>query len=138
MIQQARQALHNGKPEPKPLAPVTLRVFELIKLPKNFRVALGWNAPAGIPHLDTDGIAPATATEHDAAPVGVTNRVGQQVADDPAEQGWVADDVHASLHYRQRNPLLARDWRVFEPDPIEHHGQRNGRHDRLYDPGIQA
>ena len=93
MIEQSRQPLDDRQSQAQAFAPVPLRILELVKLAEDLGMALRRNPPAGVPDLDAYRFAPAPASEHYTAPVGVAHGVCQEVADDSGEERRVAHDV---------------------------------------------
>jgi hypothetical protein len=64
------QAAHDGQPQPQSLAPVALRIAQLVEFAEHL-LLLGWrNADAGIPYLDQQMLATLTTANQDAAAAG--------------------------------------------------------------------
>src|SRR6478609_6835159 len=88
MAEQISQSLHNREAEPE--AAEVGAVLDLIILIEDTRQVLFGNADAAVPHLDAHLFAKAAATEQNPASLGVTQRVGQKVAQHHLEHAPVA------------------------------------------------
>src|SRR6266576_32068 len=101
MAEELHEPLDDGQSQTQPLSAVSLRIVELTKLLKNFPMLVLGNPTSGIPDFNSYIIAAAPRTENDAAPVGVTNCVGNQVSHDTFEQYGVTAYKERVAHYRE-------------------------------------
>ena len=90
MAEQLRQAAHDREPQSDALGPIALGIAELIELLKHMLLLVTRNAAAGIPHLDAQVAAPAPASDHDAAAVGIRDGIRDDVAHDAFQQQRIA------------------------------------------------
>src|SRR5579871_1398757 len=87
---------------------VALGSFQPIELAENVLLLIRWNAGPGIPNLDAQLVAAASAAYQYAAARCVTDGVLDQIADDLCEHNGVASDPRVARHDVQRQILFAR------------------------------
>src|SRR5882724_1506191 len=118
MVEELHEPLDNGQSESQPFSAVSLRVLELTELLKNLPMLVLGNPSSGIPHLNSHGLCAASGAKNDAAPVGITNCVGNQVAHDAIEQYGIASYEERVACYRKCEIFLARCGLVLDPDSL--------------------
>ncbi len=88
--EQVGKALHDGKTETEALASFPCGIVELMELFED-RLKLQFrDAGAGVPDLDAELVAAASAAKEELALGGVLHRVRQQIADDLLEKAGIA------------------------------------------------
>src|ERR1700730_14950318 len=93
--------------------------LDLNALPENLPPLIRRNATAGIPHLDPHAIsAPATANQ-DAAAIGIFDGIGNEIAENPAEQLRIASCRQTCRHDSEAETLLRRLHRKRIVDDVE-------------------
>ena len=86
LIKCFSQALRNREAKTKAFAAVALRVAELMKLFEYFALLRWCNADASVPYLEHGRATFLSANHQQTAAVGVTNGVGDQVAQNQLDQ----------------------------------------------------
>src|SRR5579864_5649403 len=132
MVEELHEPLDDGQSQTQPLSAVPLRIVELTKLLKNLPMLVLWNPSSGIPDFNSHCIAAAPRTQNDPAPVGIANRVGNQVSHDSFEQHRVTAYKERVAHHREFKILLARYRLVLDPDSLHQRGQGDGRYARMH------
>ena len=89
MPECACQSIDNGQAQTEPLAAIPLGVAELVKFAKHLALLRRFNAESGVPDLQHRMITPPAASHQQATPVGVANRVGDQVAQHQFNQSHI-------------------------------------------------
>ena len=85
MIEQLGKPVDDGEAEAEPAARPPA-FFDLNELPENLPLLIRRNAAAGIPHFDAHAIAAPAATDQNAAAIGILDGVGNEIAQNPAEE----------------------------------------------------
>jgi hypothetical protein len=96
MVQQMRQASHNGQAETKTLPSIALRIPDLDELGKYIFDAVAWNADTGIGNCNPDDVAQLPTHDRDGAGLRVPNSILHKVSDDAGQQGWIG--FHSTLN----------------------------------------
>ena len=99
MSEQVGKALHDGKTETEALASFACGIVELMEFLED-RLELQFrDAGAGVPDLDAELVAAASAAEQDLAVGRVLHRVRQQIADDLLEKTRIAAYGEPARHH---------------------------------------
>ena len=89
MAEKAAQALHDGEAEAEP-GPARSDTGDLIEFAEDVLPLTSRDADAGVRHLDSQPIAAAAGTDHDAAALRIAHRVGNQIEQDALQQEAIA------------------------------------------------
>src|SRR5258706_12077163 len=108
MLEQPAQAIDDGKAESEAAAACAVGIAELAEFAEDILPLIVGNADAGVPHLDAQRLAAPPAADQDAAAIGITNGVGDEIEEDAPEQDAVALDPVPARQHPQAEPLLAR------------------------------
>src|SRR6185503_20779098 len=79
MVEKPGEALDDRQSQPQALAPVVLRIGELIELAEDVFALFHWNAGAAVDHIDANGCAATTASYEYAASRRVANGVRNEI-----------------------------------------------------------
>ena len=103
--EQVGKALHNGETETKALASFPCGIVELMEFLKD-RLKLQFrDAGAGVPDLDAELVATASAAKEELALGGVLHRVRQQIAHDLLEKTGIAAYGEAARDHAPVEPV---------------------------------
>ncbi len=137
MIEQCRESLHDRKSEADAASAVPLRIADLVELLEHARLLAFLDAAAGVPYLHAQSRADATA-DQDLAAVRVSNRVGDDVAQDPLEQDRIAVHERACRPHAQPQSLSRRLTLIVLADALHERLYRKRSAPDLDDTGIEA
>ena len=101
MSEQAADAVRNGQPQPQPLYRLTALLWKALKLPEDLLVLIIGNTRAGVPHVNANGIVLAPTAKQDAAMLGITNGIGQQVLQHTPQQALITFHHRITDHRTQ-------------------------------------
>ena len=79
VVEQARQAINNGKPKAEPLGSIPSRIGNLIKFLKDTLHVLGWDSNASVVYLDQHPVTASSASKQDAPLVSIPQCILQKV-----------------------------------------------------------
>src|SRR2546421_4174933 len=108
-----------------------------MELLKNRLKLLFGNADPGIPDLDAQFVAAPPAAEQDLAPIGVFDRVGEQVADHLLEQARIAAHAEAALDDAPTEAMRRCVKAELRSQILEHCSDREIDHLTTDDPSLQ-
>ncbi len=119
VTEQTRQPADDRKAQSQAARAVALRIADLVELLEHPVQVLGRDAGAAIPNLDGDVAAARSRAHDDAAPVRVTQRVRQQVAQDALEQHRVRADGARRRQHGELEVFLQRFRREVVGEAVE-------------------
>src|ERR1700722_3823888 len=119
MIQQARQTPDDRQPQPETFVAITLRIFDLKEFVKNPLAVARRNAGAGVPDFDPPLLSRAPAADQNTPMIGVTDRIGDEIAQDSLDQDRIRIDKSARGMQDQRQTFLCRFLGIFPTYALE-------------------
>src|SRR6516164_7857852 len=108
MIQKPAQAVDDRESQTKAAAAVPLEHSELVELAEDIGSLVLRNADTAVPHFDAYDPSTTPAADHDTAPDGIQDGVGNQVHENPFEQDEVGVDEGAGRNDSQSQSLFTR------------------------------
>ena len=98
MSEQVSKMLDDGKPKPEPRAAIVRRTADSLILVEYIIQPVFGNAHTGIPNLDFKAFAAPAASDQHLSRLGVSDRVRNEVVQDPLEQNGVGAHERAVRH----------------------------------------
>src|SRR5262245_28801076 len=108
MAQETTKALDNGQSQAKATSAFVIRIRAPIELAEDIFLLLFGNSGTAIPDFDAQRRVSGTTANDDAAVGGVTDRVGDEVQQNPFQQDEVTAYRRPAWHDPQRQTLLMR------------------------------
>ena len=123
MVQQVGQPADEPQPEAQAGAAFFGAAVELAEVVEDpALIGLG-NAGAAVPDLEPHDPAVPAASDEDAPLVGIANRIGNQIVEDPFEQAGVAAHHQVRRHEPQLEPLFIGNSQILPMDAPKQRGK---------------
>ncbi|KAG1185189.1 hypothetical protein G6F35_014929 [Rhizopus arrhizus] len=116
-VQQGRDALRDGQPQPQALAIAAVHPMEFLEY---HRLLLGCDAGPGVVHTDGQALAVATHAQQNAAVAGVADGIGQEVLQHAAQQQRIAMHPGVGAQVPELQAARRCQYRKFLRQRVQH------------------
>src|SRR5262245_65942650 len=108
MVEQTGESLDDRESEPESFPGASRIGLDAVELPETPAPPPGRDAAPRVGHLEADLAAATPAPDDDPSPVGVADRIGDEILHDARQQDGIAPDGEARGHHPQPQPLALR------------------------------